>query len=140
MANGEAAGLGIADDVGFLGVRSLAEVAAAMQRARAFVQHSMTTGYGDSEGTPVGILEAGASGLPVVATRHAGIPNVIIDGETGLLVDEGNVAGMAKRMLRLAREPELAGRLGRAAHRRIRAQFTMGQITANLWHIIQDVL
>ena len=46
-------------------------------------------------------LEAGAAGLPIVATRHAGIPDVVIQGETGFLVDEHDVDGMAQRMLRL---------------------------------------
>jgi glycosyltransferase involved in cell wall biosynthesis len=100
----------------------------------------MRTGYGDSEGTPVGVLEAGASGLPVVATRHAGILDVVVDGATGLLVDEGDVVGMAEHMLRLAREPELAGRLGQAARRRICAHFTMDQSIAKLWSIIEGAL
>jgi glycosyltransferase involved in cell wall biosynthesis len=132
--------LDIRGSVDFLGVRPHTEVTTAMRRARAFVQHSVTTGYGDSEGTPVGILEAGASGLPVVATKHAGIPDVVVDGETGLLVNEGDVIGMGERMLKLARDPELADRLGRAARQRISTHFTMESSIAKLWHIIEDVL
>lgn len=100
----------------------------------------MTTEYGDSEGTPVAILEAGASGLPVVAPRHAGIPDVVVNGKTGLLVDEGDVTEMAKHMLRLAQEPELAANLGRASRQRIEDHFTMSKSIANLWQILQGVL
>ena len=53
-----------------------------MQHARAFVQHSVTAADGDSEGTPVSILEAGAAGLPVVSTRHAGIPEGVVKGSS----------------------------------------------------------
>src|SRR5258707_11809281 len=47
--------------------------------------------------SPVGIVEAGATGLPVISTRHAGIPDVVVDGETGLLVEERDVEGMAQQ-------------------------------------------
>src|SRR5205823_4306575 len=83
-----------------------------MRQARAFVQHSVEASTGDCEGLPVGILEAGASGLPVIATRHAGIPEAVVDGETGVLVAEKDVRGMAHAMAHLLKSPELAGRLG----------------------------
>lgn len=76
----------------------------------------MTTNC-DSEGTPVAILEACASGLPVVATRHAGIKDVILHGETGFLIEEGDVHGVAEYMVQLLEDPELAERLGRSGRR-----------------------
>ena len=126
--------------VDFRGVRSHAEVAATMQGARAFVQHSIRPTHGDSEGTPVAVLEAGASGLPVVATRHAGIKDVVIEGKTGFLVDEGDMEGMAEYMIRLANDPELAARLGRAARERIEAEFSMEKSIAGLWEIIKGAI
>jgi len=131
---------GIDDRVEFLGVRRHAEVAQRMQAARAFVQHSVTASSGDSEGTPVAVLEAQASGLPVVSTRHAGIPDVVLDGETGLLVDEGDVDGMARAMIRLAQEPELAARMGAAGRARVEAEFSMEKSISNLWQIIQTTI
>jgi len=132
--------LGLTDAVEFLGPRSHLEVAATMRRGRAFVQHSVRPSHGDSEGTPVAVLEAGAAGLPVVATKHAGIQDVVIDGETGLLVDEGDVEGMAERMLRLANDPALATRLGRAARQRICNEFSMEKSIASLWCIIESAI
>jgi glycosyltransferase involved in cell wall biosynthesis len=131
-----ASALGIADAVEFCGPQPHNEVAKAMTRARAFVQHSVKACDGDSEGTPVAILEAGASGLPVIATRHTGIADVVVHGETGFLVDEGDVDGMAEHMLRLAQEPETAARLGRAARVRIQTNHSMEKSISGLWNIL----
>ncbi len=120
-----AKGLGIEDSVDFLGAQPQATVQAEMRRARAFVQHSVEAANGDCEGTPVAILEAGASGLPVIATRHAGIPDAVLEGETGFLVDERDVGGMAAHMVALANDPALAARLGAAAARRIADEFNL---------------
>jgi glycosyltransferase involved in cell wall biosynthesis len=130
--------LGIFEMVQFPGVLPHVEVAATMQKARAFVQHSIVPSHGDSEGTPVAVIEAGATGLPVVATRHAGIPDVVIDGETGLLVDEGDVNGMAECMIRMAKNPDLAAKLGRAARKRICDEFSMEKSISNLWSIVES--
>lgn len=131
-----AAALGIADAVQFLGPRAHGEVARLMGAARAFVQHSQTASDGDAEGTPVAILEAAAAGLPVVATRHGGIVDAVVEGETGLLVDEGDVAAMAERMRALAEAPELAARLGRAARARAEAHYSQEVALARLWALI----
>ena len=132
--------LGIAAEVEFLGARPHSAVREEMRRARCFVQHSVVAPSGDREGTPVGILEAGASGLPVVATRHEGIPDVVVEGETGLLVDERDVGAMAAAMLRMAREPALAGAMGGAARRHIESRFTLERSTASLWSIIRSTM
>src|SRR6266508_4239503 len=111
---------------------------AEVRRARCFVQHSVEAPSGDSEGTPVSVLEAGASGLPVVSTRHAGIADAVAEDETGFLVDEHDVAGMASHMLRLATDPALAGKLGRAARRRIQESFSRDKSLGRLWTIIES--
>lgn len=132
--------LHISSVVEFLGARPHAEVAAVMRTARAFVQHSLCTSYGDSEGTAITPLEAGASGLPVVATRHGGIRESMIDGKTGFLVHEGDIDGMADCMLRLAQDPELAARLGQQARKRICAEFSMEKSIGRLWEIIEEAI
>ena len=120
-----AAGLGVADRVDFPGPLPHDAVAAAMRSARAFVQHSVEAADGDCEGTPNTVLEAGAAGLPVVATRHAGIPDVVLDGETGLLCGERDVAGMAAAMGTVLDDAGLAGEMGRSARRRVRESFAV---------------
>ncbi len=133
----QARSLGIEGAVTFPGVLPHAEVQQRMQAARALVQHSLRPSHGDSEGTPLSILEAGASGLPVVSTYHAGIPDVVLDGETGLLVEEGDVEGMARRMVQLAKDPALAARLGAAARERVRSNFVQEDQLARLVEIIR---
>ena len=86
------------------------------------------------------ILEAGATGLPVVSTRHAGIPDVIVEGETGFLVDERDVGGMAQHMVTLAADPQLAASMGHAAQRRIRTHFSMERRLDHLWQIIESCM
>ena len=115
----------LTSQVRFVGVLCPAEIAALMRQVRGFVQHSLVAPDGDSEGSPVAVMEAQLSGLPVVATRHAGIPEVVIDGTTGLLVEEGDVPGMAEAMAQLVRDPQIAGRLGAAGQARMRGHFTV---------------
>ena len=128
--------LGLADAVEFRGATRHHEVRAALREARAFVLHSVEAADGDSEGTPVALLEASASGLPVVATRHAGITDVVIDGETGSLVDEGDVAMMAARMIELARNPDLAARQGARGRAHIAAHYSIEKNIAALSSVL----
>ena len=111
---------GLGDVVDFPGVITSDQVAERMRQVRAFVQHSVVTADNDHEGTPLSILEAMASGLPVIATRHAGIPDVIDHGVEGLLCAERDIAAMALNISALAQDAGLAARLGAAG--RVRAQ------------------
>lgn len=120
------------DRVRFLGVKKQPEVAALMRQVRVFVQHSLIAPDGDSEGNPVSVMEAQLSGLPVVATCHAGIPDVVLDGCTGVLVEEGDVEAMGAAMQRLMANPVLAAQLGRAGRERVLSGFT-------LEHHLQDL-
>lgn len=124
--------LQLGERISFLGALSQADVAELMRGVRVFVQHSRVAADGDSEGNPVAVMEAQLSGLPVVATRHAGIPEVVLDGSTGLLVEEGDVAGMAAAIERLLRDPVLCGHLGEAGRNRVAAAFTLD-------HHLQDL-
>jgi glycosyltransferase involved in cell wall biosynthesis len=135
-----AAELGVSEAVAFLGPQPSEVVQAELRKARCFVQHSVEAPSGDSEGTPLGILEAGASGLPVVSTRHAGIPDVVVEGETGFLVNEQDVEAMATHMLLLARDPETAARFGESARIRVSDMFSVEKSIASLWKIIESTI
>jgi colanic acid/amylovoran biosynthesis glycosyltransferase len=110
--------------VSFPGVISPDEFAAYLTVACAYVQHSITALDGDMEGTPVSVMEASAAGIPVISTHHAGIPDVIIEGETGLLMDEHDVEGMSKHMLRVLEDKEFAKKLGASGKRFISENFS----------------
>jgi colanic acid/amylovoran biosynthesis glycosyltransferase len=105
---------GLQDRITMHGYLSHDGVAALMHRAAMFVQHSVTDGQGNIEGFPVAIAEAMACALPVVSTRHSGIPEHVTDGVTGWLVAERDVGAMAEAMARLLEDPERAQEMGRA--------------------------
>lgn len=132
--------LQIGDRVSFLGKITPEQVRQQMSDSLAFVQHSVTAVDGDTEGAPVAILEAGAAGLPVIATRHAGIPDIIVEGETGSLVDERDVSGMAYFMSRLANNFGLARYMGCNARKRISEHFNMTKHISKLNDLIDKAL
>ena len=101
------------------------------------MQHSVRTAEGDCEGTPLGVLEASAAGLAVVSTRHGGIKEAVVDGQTGFLVEEGDVKAMAQRMLELAESPALAAAMGQKARQHMRANYAMEKRVAALAEIIE---
>jgi colanic acid/amylovoran biosynthesis glycosyltransferase len=130
--------LRLEDSIQLLGAQEPDVVKKHMSSARAFVQHSLVADNGDSEGTPVAVIEAQMSGLPVISTDHAGIPDVVINEETGIIVDEADLDGMAKAMLRIAKDPQLAGRLGSAARERAIENFTMERHIGDLAQMITE--
>lgn len=83
-----------------------------MSEANVFVQHSVTADNGDTEGWPVAVAEAMASGLPVISTKHPGIVDQVVHGVTGFLVDEFDVVAMGKYMLELVNNPLKSRKLG----------------------------
>ncbi len=117
--------LGIRNNVIFLGVCPPAQIRHFYETGFAYVQHSVVAFNGDREGTSISVNEAGAAGMPVVATFHGGIQDAVLNEETGLLVKEGDVAGMAKAMLRLLDNPGFAASLGAAAKDRLSQYFNL---------------
>ncbi len=130
--------LGVGDVVEFPGVVKHDEVADWMLAARCFVQHSQRADDGDSEGTPVAVLEASSCGLPVVSTKHAGIVEAVVDGSCGFLVDEGDVDGMARQMVRLVRDPKLAASMGAAGRRHVEANYSLEKSLDRLRSVLSE--
>ncbi|MDN5286282.1 MAG: glycosyltransferase [Mucilaginibacter sp.] len=130
--------LGLENNITLTGVLKPAEIKELMKTMRAFVQHSVTAADGDKEGTPLTVLEASASGLPVVSTQHSGIKEAVIDGVTGLLVDEYDITGMAEKIMILASSAELAVKLGKAGHEHMVNNYDIKLRIALLDHVIQN--
>lgn len=130
--------LGIKKQVDFLGVAGPDVIRKELSRSAFFVQHSVTGATGDSEGTPVAVIEAGAAGLAVVSTTHAGIPDVVVHEETGLLCPEGDVSAMANSMRRLLSNRNLAATLGQNARKRIEHHFSMDHHIAGVHQVLQN--
>lgn len=90
-----------------------------------FVHPSVTTRMNDKEGIPTAIMEAQATGMPVISTYHAGMPELVIDGKTGFLVEERNVSQLANKMIYLALHPELWIKFGIAGRKRVEQEFNI---------------
>jgi colanic acid/amylovoran biosynthesis glycosyltransferase len=84
---------------------------------------SVTDAAGDKEGIPVTLMEAMASGLPVVSSRHSGIPELVAHGVSGLLAPERDVEALASALSTLAESPALARRLAIHARETVVAEF-----------------
>ena len=126
-------------DARFLGALPADEVAAWMRRAALLAAPSLTAGDGDAEGLPNVVVEAAASGLPVVATIHSGIPEAVADGKTGFLVPEGDPGALAERLAILLGSADLRREMALAARRLAEERFDRARLTARLEAIYDRV-
>jgi len=110
-----------------------------MSNADIFIAPSITSKIGDKEGIPNTIKEAMATGLPVVSTLHAGIPELMIEGETGFLVPERDVDGLAEKLDYLITHPEIWEKLGRRGREVVMERFNLVQQVKELEQIYRDV-
>jgi glycosyltransferase involved in cell wall biosynthesis len=119
----EAARLGLADRVEWCGARPQPEVLAAYRKADLFVLAAKIAPDGDRDGLPNVLLEAQSQGLVCVASSISGIPELIQDGHTGLLVPPGDRQALANALAALIADPARRVRLGAAGEARVRAEF-----------------
>lgn len=125
------------DWVNLLGPRPQREVFELMQQAAVFAAPYVVGTDGNRDGLPTALLEAMALGTPCVASAVTGIPEIIHDGRTGLLVDQHDSLGLARGLQRLLGEPELRQSLATAARSLIEAQFDIVQSAAALRAVFQ---
>jgi colanic acid/amylovoran biosynthesis glycosyltransferase len=126
--------------VRFHGAQPESRVLQLMRSATCFVLASERASDGDEEGTPTVLMEASSIGLPVVSTWHAGIPEVVRDGETGLLAPPKNPAALAERIGRLLENPELGRALGARGRRHITSNFDVPVLTRRLEAIYREAV
>jgi colanic acid/amylovoran biosynthesis glycosyltransferase len=124
--------LGIGGRVEFPGFLDQPALAALYARAHAVVHPSVTPPDGDREGVPNALLEAMATGLPALATRHGGIPEAVADGVSGWLVPEGEAEALGAAMERLAADRAAWEAMGRAAADGVARDFELGRQAAAL--------
>jgi colanic acid/amylovoran biosynthesis glycosyltransferase len=123
---------GVADRVEFLGLLDPDRIATEMRRAHLFCLPSRVGPNGDSEGIPNVLKEAMASGMPVVSTYHAGIPELVEDGTSGYLVAERDVEALADRLERLVTTPDKWRAMGQAGRAKVEAEFSWEAIARQL--------
>ena len=116
--------LGIDDKVVWHGAQAQTAVLSACRDADIFVLASRIAKNGDRDGLPNVLLEAQSQGLPCVSTRVSAIPELILDGETGLLVPQEDETALAGALEALITDPPLRHRLGQAGFSRVRDEFS----------------
>jgi glycosyltransferase involved in cell wall biosynthesis len=123
--------LGLGQSVRFLGLRK--DVARLLAQADLFLLTSI------SEGIPLTIIEAMCAGVPVVCTRVGGVPEVVIDGETGLTAAAGDDEGLAAAVLRLAEDPAFHQQAARRAAERACALFREDQMANRYLELYREM-
>lgn len=124
--------LGMRKRVHFVGSLPHNEVMDWMRKAAVLVLPSIHAKSGDSEGLGMVLLEAAASGVPVIGTNHGGIPEAVMDGETGFLVPERDIEGLSRRILELLQNKPLRIRMGMQARGMVERRYNIRQQAAAL--------
>jgi len=114
---------GVARRVVFHGSKTRDETQALVAQAHLLLAPSVTAANGDMEGIPVVLMEAMALGVPVLSTKHSGIPELVVDGASGVLVPEGDPLALGAALAALLGHQERWDALTRAARRRIEDEF-----------------
>ncbi|SRR5579862_275445 len=115
--------LGVGAAVEFAGFLSQAGLRDLYERSQIFLHPSETTEDQNQEGVPNSMLEAMSTGLPVLATRHGGIPEAVADEKTGYLVPERDHEALHRAMLRMTEAPDYLYIMGQAASQSVSAEF-----------------
>ena len=131
---------GLGERVRFLGALPHGEVAAWMRRAWVLAAPSLTARDGDSEGLPTVIVEAAASALPAVGTDHAGIPEAILDGETGFIVPERDAEALAARLADILGSSDLRQRFAAQARSLAEERFDAARQSDRLESLYDELL
>ncbi len=130
------AGLGLANQVALPGPRPQSEVRELLASARVFALAAQREGDGGSDNLPTVLMEAMSAGVPIVATRIAGIPEMVDDGETGYLTAEKDAAAFADRLAILLTDASLAAQLGENGRQRAGSKFSIANTSAELARLI----
>ena len=129
--------LGLEDRIELLGPRPQSELVRLVQDAAVLAAPCVVGADGNRDGLPTVLLEAMALGTPCVSTDVTGIPEVVRDGETGLVVSQRDPAALAAAVGRLLEEPDLRARLAERARRLVEAEFDVNRNATQLRELFQ---
>ena len=133
-------GLKVRNHVKLLGWKSQEEIEELLRGSDILLAPSVTSEGGDEEGIPGVIMEAFALGLPVVSTYHAGIPEVVQDGESGFLVPERDEEALAQKLQYLIDGPELRCDMGRKGQKFVAEYYDIDKLNDRLTELYRQLL
>jgi colanic acid/amylovoran biosynthesis glycosyltransferase len=132
--------LGLREICTFLGAQPSNVVRDELRRCDVFVLASVTSRRGDMEGQAVVLQEAQAMGVPVISTLHNGIPDGVLDKESGFLVPEGDSEALAEKLLWFAENRDAIPKMGEAGSRFVRDKYDVKPVTEALLRVYQIAL
>lgn len=132
--------MGIGRHVTLVGSKTHEQVKMFLEQSHVLIAPSLTSESGDQEGIPNAIKEAMASGLPVISTFHSGIPELVSDGVSGLLVPERDAASLADALAYLIRHPEICKEMGQAGRRQVEQKFETNVLSKQLEELYLELM
>jgi colanic acid/amylovoran biosynthesis glycosyltransferase len=122
----------VSKNIKLLGWKTQSEIRKLMKKSDIMIAPSVTSSRGDQEGIPVTLIEALATGLPVITTGHSGIPELVQDGKSGLIVPERDVNYLTDRICYLIEHPEIWSVLALAGRKYIEAHYDIDKLNDRL--------
>jgi colanic acid/amylovoran biosynthesis glycosyltransferase len=132
--------LKVSGNIKLLGWQVQEQIVGLLQEADILLAPSVTSGTSDCEGIPVAIVEALARGLPVVSTLHSGIPEAVLNGESGFLVHERDVDALAEKLDYLIEHPQLRPEMGRKGRKYVEEHYDLDKLNDRLVEIYRRLL
>jgi len=126
--------------VKFLGAVEQKEVLKLYQQAHIYILPSVTASNGDQEGIPVVLMEAQATGLPIISTYHTGIPEGVLDGKSGFLVPERDVDALTEKLEYLIEHPEIWPDMGQYGRKFVEEHYDINKLNQRLVEIYQNII
>lgn len=131
---------GLEESINLTGYVQHTEMKDLIDESHIFVLPSVTAQDGDQEGTPTVLLEAQASGLPIVSTQHAGIPEIVSDQEAGLLVPERDSKALADALRQLIKSESDWADMGHAGREYVENNHSIPHVTDGLESLYEDIV
>ena len=131
--------LGASSRITFAGAKDNGYVRERMEESDLFLLASVTAADGDTEGAPVSLLEAQACGIPVVSTRHAGIPEIVVENQSGYLVPERDAEALATALRKLVINGHLWPSMGMGGRALVEERHNLSRLNQRLVHIYEEV-
>lgn len=132
--------LNIVDKVRFLGGMTQEEVRKVYDSSHLFMLSSVTAANGDMEGQGLVLQEAQCTGLPVISTLHNGIPDGVLDGQSGFLVPEKDIDALTNKLIYLSSNPDVWALMGRAGHDFVKSRYDIRSLNDRLVNLYKELL
>lgn len=131
--------LNVSNSVKLVGWRQQLEIIDLLKSANILLAPSITSKSGDQEGIPVTLMEAMATGLPIVSTQHSGIPELVENGVSGFLVPERDVDALIEKLGYLIEHPNIWSAMGKAGRAYVEKHYDINKLNAQLIEVYRHL-